>query len=184
VGSPLAGQELAVLGGDGKPVPEKVEGEIAVRGPCVMSGYHADPEATRRAIDANGWLHSGDLGFMSQGQLFITGRKKDMVIKMGRNYYPSDVEGLIASFPELPRAAIAFASPNPTEGTEDLVVLVESAPLEPEAKKQLSTALNARLLAHLGIRVDKLVLVAPGDLSGADGRRAELRRRYLDGGLG
>jgi len=181
VGLPLAGQELAVLDVKGEPVPPKVVGQIAVRGPCVMSGYWEDPTATRRAIDPQGWLHTGDLGFMSDGQLYITGREKELIIKMGRNYYPSDIEGLLASYPELPHPTLAFACPNPGEGTEDLVLLVESAPLDASAKKHLSTAINGRLLAHLGIRVDRLELVAKGRLASAG--RSELRRLCLEGKL-
>jgi acyl-CoA synthetase (AMP-forming)/AMP-acid ligase II len=185
LGGPLAGQELAVLDERGAILPERAVGEVVVRGRCVMSGYHGDEAATRRAIDTEGWLHTGDLGFIVQGRLCLTGRKKDMVIKMGRNYYPSDVEGLLASFKGLAGRTVAFACANPTEGTEDLVLLAETAPLDAEAKRQLGIEINAELLARLGIRVDRLVCVAPAFLGDSHvlERRAQLRRLYLEGNL-
>ncbi|HEY3352654.1 MAG TPA: AMP-binding protein, partial [Polyangia bacterium] len=180
VGGPLAGQELAILDGAGAVVGEDQVGEIAVRGPCVMSGYHGDERATRRAIDARGWLHTGDLGLVAGGELYITGRKKDMVIKMGRNYYPSDVEGALAAFPGL-GATLAFAAPNLADGTDDLILLAESAPQGAEAEVKLGKAINAELLGRLGIRADTISLVAPGSLGGAaDGGRRALRDGWLE----
>ncbi|HEY3447248.1 MAG TPA: AMP-binding protein [Myxococcales bacterium] len=185
LGGPLAGQELAVVDGSDAVVGERVEGEVVVRGPCVMSGYLGNEDATRHAIDEKGWLHTGDLGFITGGRLCLTGRKKDMVIKMGRNYYPSDVEGLLASFPRLAGGkTLAFAAANLVEGTEDLILLVESDPLDEAARKSLTTELNAEMLGKIGIRADKVVTVAKGALGSLDrAGRAELRRRYLEGQL-
>ncbi len=183
LGGPLAGQELAILDAQGNVLPERTLGEIVVRGPCVMARYHLDEAATKRAIDANGWLHTGDEGFIADGRLMLSGRQKDMVIKMGRNYYPSDVEGQLSGFKTL-GPTMAFAVPNLTEGTEDLVLLAEHAPLDEAAKKQLGIDLNAELLAKIAIRADKLVFVAPGTLGTLDRtRRAELRRAYTEGKL-
>ncbi|MGC4113232.1 MAG: AMP-binding protein [Myxococcales bacterium] len=186
LGGPLAGQELAVVDDANQIVAERVEGEVVVRGPCVMSGYLNNPEATRRAIDEKGWLHTGDLGFIAGGELCLTGRKKDMVIKMGRNYYPSDVEGLLASYPKTAGApTLAFAAANLTEGTEDLILLVETEqPLDEAGKKALTTELNAEMLAKIGLRADKVIPMAKGALGNLDrARRAELRRQYLEGKL-
>jgi acyl-CoA synthetase (AMP-forming)/AMP-acid ligase II len=183
LGGPLAGQELAVMDPGGAIVNEHTVGEVVVRGPCVMAGYFHNEVATREAIDSQGWLHTGDLGLVSDGQLCLTGRKKDMVIKMGRNYYPSDIEGLLASLPNALRT-VGFACANRVEGTEDLVLLVESPPRDPDATKQLTLEVNGELLAKLGIRADKLVCVPPGSLGEAGPtRRAELRSRYLAGTL-
>jgi fatty-acyl-CoA synthase len=185
LGGPLAGQELAVVDEQNQIVAEGVEGEVVVRGACVMKGYFNDEAATRRAIDAQGWLHTGDWGFVEKGSLALTGRKKDMVIKMGRNYYPSDVEGLLGSFAKIKGPAVAFASPNLVEGTEDLILLIENEPLSPEAHKQLVIEINAELLARLGIRADKVVCLAPGSLAASreSAERARLRAAFLEGKL-
>lgn len=185
LGGPLAGQELAVVDEHNQVVGERVEGEVVVKGACVMREYLGNPDATHHAIDEKGWLHTGDLGFITEGRLCLTGRKKDMVIKMGRNYYPSDVEGLLAAFPRLAGGkAMAFASPNLTEGTEDLILVVESDPLDEAARKALATELNAELLGKIGIRADKVVTMAKGGMGSLDrARRAELRRLYLEGNL-
>jgi acyl-CoA synthetase (AMP-forming)/AMP-acid ligase II len=91
VGRPIRGQEVAVVDDAGATLSERDVGEIVVRGPCVMRGYFNNDAATARVI-RGGWLHTGDLGFIDGGRLFITGRKKEMIIKVGRNYYPHDVE--------------------------------------------------------------------------------------------
>jgi len=186
LGTALAGQELAVVDEQGQVVDERVEGEVVVRGACVMQGYYGEPELSRRTIDPQGWLHTGDLGFIADGHLCLTGRKKDMVIKMGRNYYPSDLEGLLAGFGKLAGSpTVAFAVPNLTEGTEDLVLLVESEPLDAGAQKQLGIEINAELLARLGIRADKIVYLAKGALGGSReaAQRGKLRRLFIQGQL-
>ncbi|MFC1609771.1 AMP-binding protein [Myxococcota bacterium] len=172
VGLPLAGQQLAILDDEGIIMPEHEVGEIAVRGPCVMSRYHNNEDATRRAIH-EGWLRTGDLGFVTDSHLFITGRKKEMVIKMGRNYYPDDIERVVMSNG---RTAVAFARPNTGSGTEDLVLILESEPLDSEAEKKLRSQVNADLLSILGIRADDIVLVPP-DTIPSHLSRSEQRRQ-------
>jgi acyl-CoA synthetase (AMP-forming)/AMP-acid ligase II len=177
LGQPLAGQELAIMDARGAIVAAGAAGEVVVRGPCVMAGYHGDVAATRRAIDAAGWLHTGDRGVIADGRLYLTGRLKDMVIKVGRNFYPADVEGVLAAAAPAGRV-LAFACPNAAAGTEDLVLLVEGVGPDAAAER----ALNAALLARLGLRADRIVPVAPGALAGPRDRahREELIGRYGD----
>ncbi|HND64868.1 MAG TPA: AMP-binding protein, partial [Elusimicrobiota bacterium] len=128
-GVPLPGVDVRVLGRDGAPCPEGRHGEIALRGPCLMSGYYRNPEKTREAL-RDGWFVTGDLGFLWEGELYVTGRKKDLVIVAGRNFYPQDIEAAAARIPgtKAGRCA-AFGCPNPRRGTEDLVIVAErSAP--------------------------------------------------------
>jgi acyl-CoA synthetase (AMP-forming)/AMP-acid ligase II len=164
VGGPLPGQALSIQD-DGGIVAEGELGEICVRGPCVMRDYFDNPEASAHAL-RDGWLHTGDVGRIRAGRLFIHGRAKQMVIKMGRNYYPGDIERIVGG-------GVAFAWPNPESGTDDLVLVRESEPLDAEAEKRETNELNAQLLAVLGIRIDRIVRVAPGALPDLD--TAQLR---------
>lgn len=175
VGTPIAGVDVAVVDASGEVVPERVVGEIVITAsPSLMSGYHGEPDASAVKIRA-GRLHTGDLGFVTGGELYIAGRLKEMIIKRGRNYYPADVESLAAKGAGLDAAAvIAFAAWNAATATEDLVLLAETPDHgDEEATADASRALNSELLASLGIRADLVEFVAPGALPrGEDGALA------------
>ena len=96
VGHPVATQEVRVVDAHDRPQPERVVGEVVVRGPSVMRGYHNRPDETAAAL-RGGWLHTGDLGYLSDGRLYLTGRLKDLVIRHGRNYAPADLEAALAA---------------------------------------------------------------------------------------
>ena len=99
--------EMRTMDEAGKILPLDAEGEIVVRGYNVMQGYYEDPEATAEVIDADGWLHTGDLGVVdARGYLTITGRKKDIVIVGGFNVYPAEVENIIQTHPAVAEVAI------------------------------------------------------------------------------
>jgi len=106
-GAAIPGNEVIVAGDDGQELPRGETGEILVRGIGVMQGYLDDPAATADAIDADGWLHSGDVGTMdANGYVRITDRKKDMFISGGFNVYPAEVEKLLAMHPAIAMAAV------------------------------------------------------------------------------
>ena len=106
-GTALPGVEVRVVDGDGNELPRGGEGEIVVRGYNVMQGYLDDPAATAAAIDADGWLHTGDIGTMdARGYLRITDRKKDMFIVGGFNCYPAEIESLISAHPQVAQVAV------------------------------------------------------------------------------
>jgi acyl-CoA synthetase (AMP-forming)/AMP-acid ligase II len=107
VGRPIAGTEVAIAGRDGAILPSGQSGEVLVRGYNVMSGYFDDPAATAAAIDADGWLHTGDVGFLgSDGNLRITDRLKDVFVVGGFNAYPAEIEQLIVRHPKVSEAAV------------------------------------------------------------------------------
>jgi long-chain acyl-CoA synthetase len=117
VGKPMPGVELRVMDDAGRLLPFDEEGEIVVRGYNVMQGYYEDPAATAEAIDADGWLHTGDLGAIApDGYLRITGRKKDLIITSGgKNISPSALEQLLTSDPLVDQAVVyGDAKPFPT----------------------------------------------------------------------
>jgi acyl-CoA synthetase (AMP-forming)/AMP-acid ligase II len=106
-GRAIPGVEVRCVDDAGKEVPRGQPGEVLVRGYNVMRGYFEDPAATAEAIDAEGWLHTGDIGVMNErGYLRITDRKKDMFIMGGFNCYPAEIENLLFEHPEIAQAAV------------------------------------------------------------------------------
>ena len=100
IGLPYPSTEIRILDDDGKEVPLGERGEIAIRGPQVMAGYWQRPEETAKVVDADGWLHTGDMARMdAQGFFFIVDRKKDMILVSGFNVYPNEVEDVVAMMP-------------------------------------------------------------------------------------
>ncbi|MFV2176477.1 FadD3 family acyl-CoA ligase [Actinomadura sp. LOL_016] len=107
VGRPLPGLEVVAVGPDGAPVPAGTEGELLVRGYTVMQGYFAEAEETAKALDADGWLHTGDVGVIdASGRLRITDRIKDMFIVGGFNAYPAEIEHALSRHPDVAQAAV------------------------------------------------------------------------------
>src|SRR5262249_54871113 len=89
-GPAFPGHELQIVDTDGNELPERAVGEIVLRGPSVTSGYYGNPEATAEAY-RNGWLHTGDLGYLVDGNVYVCGRIKDLIIIRGANFYPQDL---------------------------------------------------------------------------------------------
>ena len=115
IGIPLRGLEVIIANTDGKELPRGMAGELLVKGPTVMKGYWHQAEATARAIK-NGWLHTGDIARMDEdGFVYIVDRIKDMIISMGENVYPREIEELIYAFPGIEDAAV-IAIPDPLRG--------------------------------------------------------------------
>ena len=107
VGKATPGVELRIVGGDNRPVPANEPGEVVVRSPATMRGYWRDPEQTAKVVDADGWIHTGDIGFLDeQGYLRLRGRQSEMFIRGGYNVYPAEIEDLLAQHPRVARAAV------------------------------------------------------------------------------
>ncbi|ONH55549.1 long-chain fatty acid--CoA ligase [Frankia sp. CcI49] len=144
VGRAADGIEVRVVDDDGMPCPPGERGEVLVRGYVVMSGYWQDPQATREAIDADGWLHTGDVGVLDErGFLSIVDRKKDMVIVGGFNVYPAEIERVILQQPGVAEAAVV-AAPDSRLG-EVPVAFVVPRPGHTVAAEPLLAALRDRL---------------------------------------
>ena len=127
------------------------------------------------------------MGFVQDARLFITGRAKEVIIKRGRNYYPYDLERACEAVPGIrPGCCAAFDVPNPEDGTESLVLVCETKAADPEERKRLARAVNAELVARLGVSADRVLAVSPGTVpktSSGKIKRAECRARYLKGRL-
>jgi acyl-CoA synthetase (AMP-forming)/AMP-acid ligase II len=185
VGRPVLDHDLRVVDAEGRELAEGHIGEVTLRGPAVMQGYYRNPEATRLAL-REGWLHTGDLGFVLDGQLHVTGRSKEMIIVRGTNVYPMDVEALVRELPGIHRdGCVAFGLGE--DGHEQLAVLVETKLREPEALQQLARTAQGLLSAHLGLGDARLYLVAPRTLERTTSgkyQRLLMRQRLLTGALG
>ena len=123
VGSPVTTMAVQVRDERGRPAPDGVEGEIYLRGPQVMLGYWDDDAATDAAIDADGWLHTGDLGTMTGGRLWVSSRRSDLIIRAGENVYPTEVENVLATHPGVLECAVLGVG-HPDLGQEVAAVVV------------------------------------------------------------
>lgn len=153
VGRPLPEHEVRIVDEAGHPLGERVEGELQFRGPSAMRGYYRNPQATQ-AAQCQGWNRTGDLGYWADGELFITGRIKDLIIKAGRNLYPQELEEIAAEVPGVRRGCVAaFAVPEVKTGTEALVLVAET--------RETNRAVQARIVKEIQRRVGSTARVSP-----------------------
>lgn len=125
-GLPLEGVEVSIIDGNGNRLPEDKVGEVTLRSDYLFSGYFRRPELTSEAMTADGWYKTGDLGFLHDGEVYVTGRKKDLIIIQGRNFWPTDIEAVAATAEGvLPGRVVAFGLADEKSGTERLVILAE-----------------------------------------------------------
>src|SRR5215472_2695964 len=124
IGRVFPGVEVKLIGLDGNPVPEGVVGELRVRGPNVMKGYYRDPQETATAIDVEGWYNTRDLARFEDGNLFIVGRTKELIVRFGFNVYPAEVEAAFSAHPAVLRCAV-IGRPAKGEGDEEVVAFVQ-----------------------------------------------------------
>jgi fatty-acyl-CoA synthase len=178
-GAPLPGHRVEIRNAAGQAVAEREIGQIFVQGPSVMSGYFNDPQNTQAALK-DGWLDTGDLGYLSGGELHITGRRKDLLIVRGRNIWPQDIEYLVESEPDQrPGDAIVFVVPGDDE--PQVVVQVQCRIREPEIREQLVRTLIAKIISEFGLAAD-VHLVPPHSLprtSSGKPSRAEALERFM-----
>jgi len=175
---------VRVISEDGTPVPEGVEGQVFVTGPSVTAGYYLNPEATA-SVFVDGGVRTGDLGFLLDGELYISGRQKDLLILNGRNYHPQTVEWEAGEVPGVRKGnVVAFSRPGPN--TEELVVVVERG-REAPPDATLAESVASRVRDALGLPVADVVVVDAGSLpktSSGKLQRRKTRDQYLAGILG
>lgn len=183
VGRPVPGFRLRITGEAGQELPPGRVGRVWIQGPSLMDGYLGDPVATGRAL-RDGWLDTGDLGFLHGGELYLAGRAKDAIILRGRNYAPEEIERAVEGIPGARAGSVVAASWLPEEAPgEELVLLVEvSRHAAPEERAALPESCRAAVLGATGLAVDHVELLDPGALprtSSGKLRRGEALRRYL-----
>ncbi|MEJ8810821.1 AMP-binding protein [Variovorax ureilyticus] len=160
-GLPLPGHEIRVVDEAGAEVPERVEGRIEFRGPSATGGYFRNPEATRALFDGP-WLDTGDVGYVVQGEIHLTSRAKDLIIRGGHNLHPYELEEAIGALAGVRRGCVAvFAAADPASASERVVVLAETRETEPAAKAALRERIGELAVALLGVPADDIVLAGP-----------------------
>ena len=185
VGRPLPGVEVEIRGEDGRARPERRVGRVVVRGPSVMRGYYEDAEATAAALPG-GWLDTGDLGFFADGELYLCGREKDLVIVRGANHAPQEFEACLEGLAGVrPGCAVALGFTPPDETSEELLILAERRGAPPQ-DAAVEDAIRGAVVERTGVRPHTVKMLEPGTLprtSSGKMRRREALRRYLAGQL-
>jgi acyl-CoA synthetase (AMP-forming)/AMP-acid ligase II len=162
VGFALPSAEMAIVDAEGLRLPERTEGEIVLRGPSVMSGYYGDPDATAKAI-RDGWLHTGDTGFVVDGELFVTGRLKGILIRAGEKYHAEDLERAAERVPEVrPGCSAAFAMDASPD--EEVVLVVERAARATTDAVQLARAVADAVRRAEGLSAAAVHVTAAGQI--------------------
>jgi 1-acyl-sn-glycerol-3-phosphate acyltransferase len=183
-GSPLPGYEIRIVSPDGRELSERMEGRIEFRGPSATSGYFRNAEATRSLFDGD-WLDTGDLGYLAGGELFVTSRAKDVIIRGGQHVHPYELEEAVGNLPGARKGCVAvFGVPDEASGTEKVVVLAETRLAPGAAREALRAAIADASLALLGTPVDDIVLAPPHTVlktSSGKIRRAASRDVYSRG---
>jgi hypothetical protein len=181
VGHPVPGCEVRITDDRGEPLGRRLVGHIEVRGPQLARGYHRSPEATAAAF-ADGWLRTGDMGFLNEGRLCVTGRSKDVVFVNGRTFHASDLEEVAAGTPGLRHGPVAVVgSTDPVGGGERVVVFVASGPARAAAAGGVLDEVAARVgeaLGHDDVRVLALPARAFPRTTSGKLRRAVMRERF------
>jgi fatty-acyl-CoA synthase len=187
VGRAVPGFDLRIVDAAGRDLAEGEVGRVWARGPSLMDGYLGDPRATARAL-RHGWLDTGDLGFLLEGELYLTGRAKEVVILRGRNYAPDEIERAVEGVAGVRSGCAVAASWLPEDAPgEVLALFVETSRAATAGERQaLPEACRAAVLGATGLAVDQVVALAPGTLprtSSGKLRRGETLRLHLEGEL-
>jgi len=180
-GKPFAGHEVAIMNKDGELLEPGHVGEIVLRGPSATRGYYGNEAATHELYTRD-WMHTGDLGFVHEGNLYVSGRLKDVIIVQGRNLYPQDVEWELEQIPGLRRGGVvAFGVPR--EGGERVVIVAET---KAAVTDELREAVEACVAQVTGAAPADVLFVSPNVVpktSSGKVQRRKTRAAYLDGSL-
>jgi fatty-acyl-CoA synthase len=186
VGKPMNDTEIRIRSRRGTWLDDGTIGEICLRGPAVTAGY-LGAQGLQPATDRNGWLATGDLGFVVGSELFVTGRLKDLIIIGGRNVYPQDIEATAAEVPGLrPGRIAAFGITEPERATEVLVLLAEFTNAAAESAASAASALRQRLRTRFAVTPYDIVLLRRGQIpltTSGKIRRSQARLDYQRGAL-
>jgi fatty-acyl-CoA synthase len=184
-GLPLPEYDVAIRDSDGNQLIDHEIGRVFLRGPSIMREYFGDPDATRQVLSEDGWLDTGDMGYMLDGYLYIVGRAKDLIIVNGRNHWPQDIEWAVEQLPGMRSGDIAAIS-LPGENAEEVpVVLVQCRLNDREARQKFAQRVRTQISTAVGVNC-RIELVAPRTLprtSSGKLSRARARSEFLSGGL-
>lgn len=177
-GRPIKNTKVRVVDENLKDVPEVRVGEIMVQSDCMLTGYYNRPDITDKAIK-DGWYLTGDYGFLAEGELFVSGRKKDLIIVGGKNIYPQDLESLASEVPGVhPGRVVAFGVYNEEVGTEDVVIIAEVSDRNSTVQDQISDAIRQHVTKNSAIALRYVKVVGPKwIIKTSSGKTARLANR-------
>jgi 1-acyl-sn-glycerol-3-phosphate acyltransferase len=186
-GQPLPGHEIRVVDETGRELGERREGRIEFRGPSATNGYFRNETKTRELLHGD-WRDTGDRGYMAGGDIFMTGRIKDIIIRAGRHLYPQEIEEAVASVPGVHKGGVAvFGVVDRASGTERVVVLVETREIDPAVRASLQARAHEVVTDTAGTPPDEIVLAPPRTVpktSSGKIRRSAAKEMYQSGHIG
>ena len=184
-GRPLPGHEIRIIGATGE-LGEREEGRLQFRGPSATHGYLDNPTKNRELFDGD-WLNSGDLAYIAGGDVHITGRSKDIIIRAGRHVYPEEIESVVGDIAGVRKGCVAvFGTRDPRRGTERVIVLAETRESEPTSLARLRQQIEEAVTPLLDGPPDEVVIGPPHTVpktSSGKLRRAFARERFESGRL-
>lgn len=184
-GKPLPEYDLEIRDDQDNALGEREIGRVCLKGPSVMVGYYMDEEATKQCLSEDGWLDTGDIGYMAKGSLYIIGRIKDLIIINGKNHWPHDIEWAVEKLPEL-RSGDSAAISIPGENDEEVpAILVQCRKRDEDEREELENKIKAEVQAVIG-KTPIVILVPPRSLprtSSGKLSRVKARSQYLAGQL-
>jgi 1-acyl-sn-glycerol-3-phosphate acyltransferase len=186
-GRPIPGHEIRIIDNMNRELGDRREGRLEFRGPSATSGYFRNESKTRELLHG-GWLDSGDRAYMADGEVYLTGRTKDIIIRAGRHIYPQEIEEAIGGIPDIRRGGVAmFGVADLPSGTERIVILAETAETDPAARATLRTR-GQRIASDIaGTPPDEFFLVPPRSVprtSSGKIRRSAAKELYETGSIG
>ncbi len=183
-GPTIPNTQAKVVDEDGRDLPERRVGEVAIRSDCMLTGYYKRPDL--QPFTPDGWYLTGDMGYIADGEVYIVGRKKDLIIHAGKNVYPQDIEAIVNQVAGVhPGRAVVFGAPDEREGTELIVVVAEVDTEDAEARKAIAKAIRQAVARSSDVTVGYVTLVGPkwliktssGKIARAANREKWLRQR-------
>ena len=186
-GQPLPGYQIRIVDAAGRELPERDQGRLEFQGPSATSGYFRNSEATRRLFDGT-WLDSGDLAYIAEGDVYLTSRVKDIIIRGGRNICPYELEEAVGDLPGIRKGCVAvFGSLDSASGTERIIVVAETRKGETVMQEALQAQIRGVATDLLGMPPDDVILAPPHTVpktSSGKIRRAATRELFETGRIG
>jgi len=181
-GRPVRGTQVKVVADDGRRLPERGVGEVALRSDCMLAGYYHRPDATEQAF-RDGWYLTGDYGYMAEGEVYVSGRKKDLIIVGGKNIYPQDLETLAMEVEGVhPGRVVAFGVFNEEAGTEDVVIVAEVDTEAEAEREQIAASIRQTVTRGSAVALRNVYITGPHWIAKtSSGKTARLanRDKYL-----
>jgi len=186
-GRPLPDHEIRIVDSGGQELPDGSEGRLQFRGPSTTSGYYRNPDATHALFDGQ-WLNSGDLAYVSDGDVYITGRSKDVIIRAGRNIYPHEIETAVGNVSGVRKGNVAvFGTADRHTGTQRLVVMAETRENAPKTLERIRADILGVTTDIVGTPPDDVVFAPRGTIPKTTSgkiRRSTSRDLYERGKIG